>query len=182
MASSVSVRGVLALLGRNADYRRLFLATLVSMAGDWFAFVAISGFVTEATGRLGASAAVFAARVLPMSLLSPVAGVLADHVDRRRLMIAVDLLRVVPALGMLAALSAFFDPVSEASVPNVVEPEDLSLAQAVSIERIEGLLRCGGLEWRGRGGPLTGPPEPCAAPVHGMVQPLGHTPTLAALA
>ncbi|MBM7112580.1 MFS transporter [Archangium primigenium] len=148
MAATLTVRGVLALLGRNADYRRLFLATLVSMMGDWFAFVAISGFVTEATGSLGASAAVFAASVLPMSLLSPVAGVLADRVDRRRLMIAVDLLRVVPALGMLAALawrlpalalgcvallaalSAFFDPVSEASVPNVVDPEDLPLAQA----------------------------------------------------
>ena len=148
MASSVSVRGVLALLRRNADYRRLFLATLVSMLGDWFAFVAISGFVTESTGSLGASAAVFAASVLPASLLSPVAGLLADRVDRQRLMISVDLLRVLPALGLLAALqwkspalalacvallsalSSFFDPVAEASVPNVVDPVDLPLAQA----------------------------------------------------
>ena len=148
MASPPTVRGLLALLRRNPDYRRLFFATLVSMLGDWFAFVAISGFVTEDTGHLSASAAVYAASVLPASLLSPFAGILADRMDRQRLMIAVDLARVLPALGLLAALStrsaalalvcvallaglsAFFDPVAEASVPNVVSAEELPLAQA----------------------------------------------------
>ena len=149
MASDpTSPASALALLRGNPDYRRLFLATVVSMLGDWFAFVAISGFVTEATGHASASAAVYAASVLPASVLSPVAGLLADRLDRQRLMIAVDLLRVVPALGLLAALrwhapglalgcvallaalSAFFDPVAEASVPNVVAPEDLPVAQA----------------------------------------------------
>ncbi|ATB44351.1 hypothetical protein CYFUS_009838 [Cystobacter fuscus] len=146
--ASPSLRSVLALLRRNADYRRLFLATVVSMLGDWFAFVAISGFVTETTGHLSASAAVYAASVLPASLLSPFAGLLADRMDRQRLMVTVDLVRVLPALGMLAALfwrapllailcvallaalSAFFDPVAEASVPNVVSPEELPVAQA----------------------------------------------------
>jgi predicted MFS family arabinose efflux permease len=148
MASQDSLRRVLHLLGRNPDYRRLFLATVVSLLGDWFAFVAVSGFVTEVTGRPGSAAAVYAASVLPAFLLSPLAGLIADRVDRKRLMVAVDLLRVLPALGLLAslswrspvlaivcvgllaALSSFFDPVAEASVPNVVAPEDLSLAQA----------------------------------------------------
>ncbi|MBD0321260.1 MAG: MFS transporter, partial [Gemmatimonadetes bacterium] len=148
MASPASVRSVLSLLRRNPDYRRLFCATVVSLLGDWFAFVAISGFVTESTGRPGSSAAVFAASVLPAFLLSPLAGLVADRVDRQRLLVSVDLLRVLPALGLLAALrwhssalaiacvgllaalSSFFDPVAEASVPNVVAPEELSLAQA----------------------------------------------------
>ncbi len=148
MGSQDSLQRVLHLLGRNPDYRRLFLATVVSLLGDWFAFVAISGFVTEVTGRPGSAAAVYAASVLPAFLLSPVAGLIADRVDRKRLMVAVDLLRVLPALGLLAslqwrspvlaivcvgllaALSSFFDPVAEASVPNVVAPEELSLAQA----------------------------------------------------
>lgn len=138
----------LALLGRNADYRRLFLASVVSLAGDWFAFVAVSGLVTEVTGRESLASVVFAASVLPVFLASPLAGVLADRVDRRRLMITVDLLRVVPALGlvlalhvasaglaigcvvMLATLSAFFEPVAPAAAPNLLEPEDLSLGQA----------------------------------------------------
>jgi MFS family permease len=148
MASPASFRNVLALLRRNPDYRRLFSATVVSLLGDWFAFVAISGFVTEATGRPGSAAAVYAASTLPVFLLSPLAGLVADRVDRKRLMVTVDLLRILPALGLLvalherspalaiscvallAALSAFFDPVTEASVPNVVAPEELSLAQA----------------------------------------------------
>ncbi|HEY0093829.1 MAG TPA: MFS transporter, partial [Archangium sp.] len=148
MAASASVRTVLPLLRHNPDYRRLFLATVVSLLGDWFAFVAISGFVTESTGRAGSSAAVFAASVLPTFLFSPLAGLLADRVDRKRLMVAVDLLRILPALGLLAALrlhsptlaiscvallaalSSFFDPVAEASVPNVVTPEELPIAQA----------------------------------------------------
>jgi predicted MFS family arabinose efflux permease len=139
---------LLSLLRRNADYRRLFVATVVSFMGDWFAFVAVSGFVTESTGRGGLAAVVYAASVLPVFALSPVAGVVADRVDRRRLLVAVDLLRIVPALAMvpamwwnapwliiacvavLAALSAFFEPISAAVVPNVVEPGDLSLAQA----------------------------------------------------
>jgi len=149
MASTpVTVGRVLALLRRNPDYRRLFLATVVSLLGDWFAFVAVSGFVTHSTGRPGAAAAVFAANVLPVFLLSPVAGLIADRVDRQRLMVTVDLLRVVPALGLLAALrldspalaiscvallaalSAFFEPVAEAATPNVLAPEELSLGQA----------------------------------------------------
>lgn len=133
---------ILDLLRRNGDYRRLFLASVVSLAGDWFAFIAVSGLVTEVTGREGLAAVVFAASVLP------VAGVLADRVDRRRLMITVDLLRVVPALGLvvalrvqsaglaigcvvtIATLSAFFEPVAPAAAPNLLEPEDLSLGQA----------------------------------------------------
>ena len=147
--ATTSLRGVFGLLRRNPAYRRLFLATVISMFGDWFAFVAISGFVTDTTGRPGSSSLVFAANMLPVFLVSPLAGIVADRVSRRRLMVTVDLLRVVPALGLLlalrwgsvplalggmaviAALSSFFDPVSEASVPNIVEPEDLSLAQAV---------------------------------------------------
>ncbi|MFY0582368.1 MFS transporter [Cystobacter fuscus] len=141
-SASPSLRSVLALLRRNADYRRLFLATVVSMLGDWFAFVAISGFVTETTGHLSASAAVYAASVLPASLLSPFAGLLADRMDRQRLMVTVDLVRVLPALGMLAALlwrapllalvcvallaalSAFFDPVAEPPSPTSSPPRN----------------------------------------------------------
>ncbi|HYO54299.1 MFS transporter, partial [Archangium sp.] len=148
MASPASIRSVLPLLRHNPDYRRLFLATVVSLLGDWFAFVAVSGFVTESTGRPGSAAAVYSASVLPAFLLSPLAGLIADRVDRKRLMVCVDLLRVLPALGLLAslrwsspalaiacvallaALSSFFDPVAEASVPNVVAPEELSIAQA----------------------------------------------------
>ncbi|HZA51964.1 MAG TPA: MFS transporter, partial [Myxococcaceae bacterium] len=148
MKSGGGAAALFSLLRRNADYRRLFLATVVSFMGDWFAFVAVSGFVTESTGRGGLAAVVYAASVLPVFALSPIAGVVADRVDRRRLLVAVDLLRTIPALAMvpalwwdapwlmiacvvvLAGLSAFFEPISGAVVPNIVEPDDLPLAQA----------------------------------------------------
>lgn len=136
------------LLRRNPDFRRLFSASVISLCGDWFAFVAVSGLVIDATGRDGSGAFVFAASVLPVFLAAPIAGVVADRVDRKRLMIAADLLRVLPALGLLAAeayrlpvlallciatiaaLSAFFEPVTSAVLPNLVAPRDLSLAQS----------------------------------------------------
>lgn len=136
------------LLRRNADFRRLFLATVVSLLGDWFAFVAVSGLVTELTGRPGLAAIVYAASVLPVFFVSPLAGVVADRVDRKRLMVAADLGRVLPALGLLGAaawespalaigcvvaiavMSAFFEPVVGAVTPNLVAPEDLGVAQA----------------------------------------------------
>ena len=94
---------LLQLLRRNADFRRLFLASVVSLGGDWFAYVAVSGLVIDDTGREGAGALVFAASVLPVFLAAPLAGVIADRVDRKRLMIAADLARIVPALGLLVA-------------------------------------------------------------------------------
>ncbi|MBW3561964.1 MAG: MFS transporter [Actinobacteria bacterium] len=136
------------LLRRNAEFRRLFGATVVSFLGDWFSFVAVSGFVKEATGSDGAPALVFAAEVLPVFAFAPLAGVLADRLDRRRIMVGSDLLRIVPALVLIpavttgevwlayvavasmSALAAFFQPVTAAVLPNLVDEEDLSLAQA----------------------------------------------------
>ncbi|HWB71889.1 MAG TPA: MFS transporter [Egibacteraceae bacterium] len=136
------------LLARNADFRRLFLATVASFLGDWFAFVAVSGLVVDLTGREGLAALVYAANVIPVFAASPLAGVVADRVDRKRLFVAVNVAAAVPALGLLAALwwqsawlavaalaligvcAAFVEPVTGAALPNLVPPEDLSLAQA----------------------------------------------------
>lgn len=146
--SMAQLGAVIELLRRNRDFRLLFLAAVVSLAGDWFAFVAVSGLVIELSGRESSTAVVFAANVLPIFLLSPVAGVIADRMDRRRLMVAADLLRTLPALALISvavvrqvwlaylcvalisALSAFFEPVTSAVLPNLVEEDDLSLAQA----------------------------------------------------
>jgi MFS family permease len=137
-----------ALLRRNRDFRRLFLATVTSLLGDWFTFVAVSGFVAEKTGRPGLVTLVYSASVLPILFLAPFAGVIADRWDRRRLMVAADLARVIPALGLLlalhlesvalaiacvlalSALSAFFEPAAAAATPNLVDLEDLGVAQA----------------------------------------------------
>ena len=142
------MRPLLALLRRNADFRRLFLAALISYCGDWFALVAVSGLVAELTGRESSTALVFAAEVLPLFLLSPLAGSLADRMSRKTLLIGSDVARIVPALGLLvaaatgtawvayacvlgiSALAAFFAPVAPSVVPNLVDDEDLPTANA----------------------------------------------------
>jgi MFS family permease len=145
---SVGAKALLRLLRSNGDFRRLFGALVVSLTGDWFAIVAVSAQVIEGTGRDGLAAVVFAASVLPVFLMAPIAGVVADRIDRRTVMIAADLARIVPALGLIvagaldsawlsigciatiAALSAFFEPIASASLPRLVDREDLSLAQS----------------------------------------------------
>ncbi|MBY5163822.1 MFS transporter [Salsipaludibacter albus] len=137
------------LFRRNRDFRNLFLAATTSYLGDWFALVAVSGLVKEVTGSDGATALVFAFETLPVFLFAPLAGILADRFDRRRLMQASLALRVLPALalvvasttstawlafacvGTISALAAFSEPIPPAAVPNLVEPEDLSLAQTI---------------------------------------------------
>jgi MFS family permease len=138
-----------ALLARNPEFRRLFLATVVSLIGDWFSFVAIADLVTELTGRPGTAAFFYAASVLPVFLVSPLAGAIVDRHDRRRTLIWSDLVRVPLALLLIVAAwqgsvvlaaaavigmgigSAFFDPGSNAATPNLVEPDDLPAAQAL---------------------------------------------------
>ncbi|TMQ02946.1 MAG: MFS transporter [Deltaproteobacteria bacterium] len=137
------------LLVRNRDFRRLFLASVVSMAGDWFSYVAVAGLVTELTGRPGAPAFVYAATVLPVFAASPLAGALADRFDRKRILVIADLVRVPIALALclaaawrstplaigavtaLAVGASFSDPIASAATPNLVDAEDLASAQSL---------------------------------------------------
>jgi len=134
---------------RNADFRRLFLASVISLGGDWFLFVALGGLVFDVTGKATAVGVLIVSQELPIFLATPWAGWLADHLDRRRLMVVCDLARAAICLAFLAvgpenlwlgyALVAFlsvfaavFDPASSAATPNLVEPEDLATANAMN--------------------------------------------------
>jgi MFS family permease len=138
------------LLTTNADFRKLWSAQLISLGGDWFTTVALLGLVLDLTGSALNAGMILAASILPQFLLAPIAGSFADRFDRRRLMVTTDLLRIVLALGMLlvrspetvwiglfclagmSSLSAFFQPASGASLPNLVAPEDLAAANTLT--------------------------------------------------
>jgi predicted MFS family arabinose efflux permease len=142
------VRESLRVLLDNRDFRRLFAATVVSLCGDWFSFVALTDLVTELTGHPGAAAYISAAIVLPIFAVSPLAGKAADRFDRKRLLIISDLVRVPVALSLclaaawgnlwiaggavllLGVASSFHDPASTAATPNLVDAKDLVAAQA----------------------------------------------------
>lgn len=143
------MRSARQLLAENRDFRRLFLSSIVSLGGDWFSFVAVADLVTELTGRPGTAAYVYAATVLPVFLASPIAGMVADRYDRRRILILADLARVPIALSLclasatgslpLAIISitllgvgaSFYDPIAAAATPNLVEQDDLATAQSL---------------------------------------------------
>ncbi|HEV8682686.1 MAG TPA: MFS transporter [Actinomycetota bacterium] len=143
------LRAALSLLGRNRDFARLYSAQLISFAGDWFATVALVGLVFDLTGSAAITALALSIQLLGFAVFTPLGGYLADRVDRKWLMVGSDMARSVLILGLLlvdrpdevwialaivgavSALGALFEPTSSASVPNLVDREDLPVANAL---------------------------------------------------
>jgi MFS family permease len=138
------------LLRRNRSFRRLFMGQLISELGNWFNFIAalglgrvVSGAATEVT------AIILIARLVPMTLFSPLAGAFVDRWSRRTVMIVTDLLRVVVALGfllvrrpedlwiayvctaLLSIFGSFFEAAKQATVPNITGERDLLAGNAL---------------------------------------------------
>jgi MFS family permease len=82
----------LTLLRSNRNFRLLFIGQTVSQLGDWFNAVAV--YATAVAWML-------IVQFLPMALVGPLAGVVVDRVNRRRVMIASDILRGFVILGLL---------------------------------------------------------------------------------
>jgi len=148
-APSAGLRASLSLLRRNREFRALFFASVISLGGDWFLWVAINGLIYEATGKALYVGLAILAQEFAFFLASPIGGVLADRIDRRKLMIVCDLARAIICvafllvgrdtiwlayvlLPLLASFAAPFDPAFSAATPNVVEPKDLPAANALN--------------------------------------------------
>lgn len=141
--------GYWALIVGNKNFRRLWTGNLISLLGDWFNTIALYVLVTELTGSPLALGAVFITKMLPWALSAPLAGVLVDRYNRRRLMIGTDLLRAVIVLGFLlidqpaevpwlyvlltaqVVLGAVFNPAKSAALPNITTPRELLTANAL---------------------------------------------------
>ena len=139
----------LRLLRTNRDFRLLYFGTLISLGGDWFLTVALLDLVLELTGSATLVSLVLLFQTLPIFLFTPHAGHLIDRMDRRKLMIGVDLLRIgaclLPLLArtpamlpfafagvfLIAVGSAYFEPASQAALPNIVASEDLAAANVL---------------------------------------------------
>jgi MFS family permease len=148
-AGAAGARAGVSLLRRNRDFRRLFIASVISLGGDWFLFVAITSLIVQTTGRAIDVGLAIVAQELAFFIASPPAGVLVDRLDRRKLMIVCDLARVgvcvsflvvgpgtiwlaYPLLALLSVFGAPFDPAFSAATPNIVDPQDLPAANALS--------------------------------------------------
>ena len=138
------------IIKRNRDFRRLFLAELVVFGADWFVMVPLLVLLNRLTGSGLLGGVALAADTGIQALLLPYGGVIADRHDRRRIMIAansaafvaIGLLLLVRtpstawlgpvAVGAVAVAKAFYSPAASAALPNIVDPEDLSAANAVA--------------------------------------------------
>ena len=145
----VETRGVLAI----PAFRRLWQSMALSSLGDWLGLLATTALAQKLSeGNYStanfAIAGVFIARLLPSVFLGPIAGVIADKFDRRKLMVIADILRgalyisialyqnyywLYAATILVECITLFWSPAKEASVPNLVPKEKLEAANQVSL-------------------------------------------------
>lgn len=146
---SHSDTGYADLIRGNVNFRRLWLGNVVSLFGDWFNTIALYSLVLSLSGSEFALGAVFITKMLPMALASPIAGLIVDRLDRRKVMIASDLLRAVIVLGFLfidepgevywvylitaaqVVVASVFQPAQSSSIPNLVTRGELVTANTI---------------------------------------------------
>ncbi len=157
-----AIGGVRELLA-DRNYRNYFSASLVSSLGDWTGLVALQALIStlySANPRfaLFGLGGVMMARLLPSLLVGPVAGVLADRYDRKRLMVGMDLVRGV-LFSLLAfsrslttlfvltfaieCLSLLFMAAKDASLPMIVQRRQLTRANQLNLLLAYGTLPLG---------------------------------------
>jgi MFS family permease len=93
--------GFTGLLRANRNYRFTWTGQVVSEVGDHFNNIAVFSLALANTGSGLVVAGILIARAMPMVLAGPIAGVLLDRMDRKRIMITSDLVRAVVALAFL---------------------------------------------------------------------------------
>src|ERR1700757_634598 len=96
--------GFISLLRANRNYRFTWTGQVVSEVGDHFNNIAVFALALANTGSGMAVAGILLARGAAVMVAGPVAGVLLDRVDRRRIMILSDVIRAVLALGFIVAI------------------------------------------------------------------------------
>src|SRR5438132_14354586 len=89
------------ILCTNRNFRLLFIGHTISQLGDWFNAVAVFALLLDLTGSATAVAWMMIVQFLPVAIVGPLAGVVVDRVDRRRLMIATDIARGCLILALL---------------------------------------------------------------------------------
>jgi MFS family permease len=135
------------------DFALVWVASLVSNIGSWMQTVAVGVLITDLTGRAGWTGLVAAAAFLPIGVLSPVGGAIADRVDRRRLLLGTAVaeaafaaaLAVVVGTGRASAglvtvlvlaagcMVALGLPAFQAILPDLVPRQDLLAASSLGL-------------------------------------------------
>jgi MFS family permease len=138
------------LLRQNHNYRNTWIGQVVSEVGDHFNNIAVFGLVLSTTKSGLVVSGVMLARAIPAILIGPLAGVVLDRFDRKRVMIASDLFRAVTAAcfvftihrhdtwllyvlsALLMAASPFFSAGRAAILPSIATKDQLHTANSLT--------------------------------------------------
>jgi MFS family permease len=149
-APSVSLGSYLRLVRGNRNFRRLWLAQIISEIGDWFYTLSIYTLLLQLTGHASSVALALVLQVLPQTFVGPTAGVVNDRLRRKQVMIAADLVRFGVVLAMLlvrsrsmvwlvyplllaeTVMAAFFEPARSSVVPNIAAKGEVLIANTLS--------------------------------------------------
>lgn len=138
------------LIKHNHAVRNLWISQVISNVGDWFSSIAVLGLTLQLTQSGFALSLMMLCQMAPAFLTAPLAGVVADRFDRKKIMILADLLRAMLSLGFLLAHTAddvwliflsasllsgcspFFDAAKNATLPSIATGRALLTANALS--------------------------------------------------
>ncbi|CAN5284132.1 dTMP kinase [soil metagenome] len=147
---------------RNKNFRYWFASSFTSSVGDWMGFVALTALMTqlfeESSSQLFAVGSLLMIRLLPSAFFGPIAGVIADRYDRRKVLVFTDMARAA-IFGMIAfagdvlaifaltfiveCVSLLFLAAKDASLPQVVDEEHLTEANQLNLLCSYGTLPLG---------------------------------------
>ena len=137
------------LVRENKAFRRLWIAAVISMLGQWFNTIALFLLILECTGSEFLLGLLFTVRMAGFAILQPFIGLLADRYNRKSLMIVSNLMQAVLALcfllvedgndivwmiglsGVMMILHGVYMTAERAALPNLVSEEDLATAGAL---------------------------------------------------
>ena len=136
-------------LAVNGSFSALWTGQLISLLGDRVNQVALAALVYGTTNSAIAGSLTFVAATLPNLLFGPLAGVLVDRWDQKRVLIVSDLIRAgivvfipvsvsfnvvlaYPLVFLLTTVSIFFRPARTAVIPRVVRADELVTANSAT--------------------------------------------------
>ena len=138
-------------LKKYPDFRRLWLSGLISYFGSMFTYVALPFQVKELTGSYLAVGLIGLVEIIPLVIFGLYGGVLADHMDRKKMIWATEFAALFlsaillinsllpsPSLALIYIVAALFSavdglqrPSADAILPRLVEHQDLPAASAL---------------------------------------------------
>ena len=137
------------LLTENKNFRKLFLARLITLGGDWLLTVPLLGIIYGLTENPFITSLVLVVQSAPLFILGSFGGYLADKYNRKKIIAISEFLSgltvllilyavttenvvfILFSIGMLSVVGSPYMPTSDAALPNVVKKENLAEANVI---------------------------------------------------